>query len=279
MSLRINTNVSSLAAQKALGRTIEEQSKILGKLSSGSRIVRAADDAAGLAISDKLRAQIRSMDQAKRNTNDAISLVQIAEGSLEEISNILVRLRELAIQSSSDTIADTERVLTNVEFQSLKKEIQRISVVTDFNGQKLLDGTVPTFEFQVGIYNNAASDRIVYDSKMITSTLKALGITALSIDTKDNAQASLGSLDKAITQVSGKRAELGAVQNRLSSTTRNLENSVENLSAANSRIKDADFAVETANNTRYSILTNSGSAVLNQANNQMTQTVMKLLNF
>jgi flagellin len=236
MGLRINTNVTSLAAQRTLGVNNTEQASTLGKLSSGSRIVKAADDAAGLAISEKLRAQIRGVNQAERNANDGISLIQTAEGGLNESSNILVRLRELAVQSSSDTVGDAERKFTDLEYQNLKQEMERISQVTEFNGKKLLDGSGDKFDFQVGINNDDFQDRIKYDAAKQNSGLAALGVSELTVATKEGSQASLAKIDTAIQNVSGQRAELGAIQNRLSSTINNLQSSSENLSAANSRI-------------------------------------------
>lgn len=276
MGLRINTNVTSLAAQRTLGQNNVEQANTLGKLASGSRINRSADDAAGLAISEKLKAQIRGVNQAERNANDGISMVQIAEGGLNESSNILVRLRELAVQSSSDTVGDTERKYTDLEYQNLKQELERISQVTEFNGKKLLDGSGDKYEIQVGVNNDSFQDRIVYDAAKGNSSLDALGIAELSVGTKAASQTSLERIDQAINNISGQRAELGALQNRLTSTINNLQISSENLSTANSRIRDTDFASETAKSTRMNILTQAGSSVLAQANAQ-GQAALKLI--
>ena len=171
MGLRINTNVTSLAAQRTLGANNTEQASTLGKLSSGTRIVKAADDAAGLAISEKLKAQIRGVNQAERNANDGISMIQTAEGGLNESSNILVRLRELAVQSASDTVGDSERKFTNLEYQNLKQEMERISQVTEFNGKKLLNGSGDKYDFQIGINNDDFQDRIKYDAAKQNSSL------------------------------------------------------------------------------------------------------------
>ena len=276
MGLRINTNVTSLAAQRTLGVNNTEQSSTLGKLSSGTRIVKAADDAAGLAISEKLKAQIRGVNQAERNANDGISLIQTAEGGLNESSNILVRLRELAVQSASDTVGDPERKFTDLEYQNLKQEMERISQVTEFNGKKLLDGSGDKFDFQVGINNDDFQDRIKYDAAKQNSSLAALGVDELTVASKEGSQASLAKIDTAIQNVSGQRAELGAIQNRLTSTINNLQSSSENLSAANSRIRDTDFAAESAKNTKMNILTAAGTSVLSQANAQ-GQSALKLL--
>lgn len=276
MGLRINTNVTSLAAQRTLAANNTEQASTLGKLSSGSRIVKSADDAAGLAISEKLKAQIRGVNQAERNANDGISMIQTAEGGLSETSNILVRLRELAVQSSSDTVGDTERKYTDLEYQNLKQEMERISQVTEFNGKKLLNGSGDKFDFQVGINNDDFQDRIKYDAAKQNASLDALNVAELSVSSKEGSQASLAKVDMAIQNISGQRAELGAVQNRLTSTINNLQTSSENLSAANSRIRDTDFAAESAKNTKMNILTQAGTSVLSQANSQ-GQSALKLI--
>ena len=268
MSFRINTNVTSLAAQRTLGQNTKAQERTLSKLSSGSRIVRSADDAAGLAISEKLRGQIRSLDQAKRNTNDGISLIQVAEGGLTEISNILIRMRELSIQTASDTVGDAEREFTDLEYQNLKQEIERISQVTEFNGKKLLDGTGENYDFQVGINNNPNEDRISFSTENLNASTDSLDIAELGVLTKENAQEALAVLDKSIQKVSGQRAELGAKQNRMASTAQNLQVATENLSAANSQIRDTDYAQETAQTARYNILNSAGVSVLSQANSQ-----------
>lgn len=276
MGLRINTNPTSLSAQRTLGVNSDAQARSLGKLSSGTRIVRSADDAAGLAISEKLKAQIRGQAQAERNANDGISMIQTAEGGLSEIGNILIRMRELSVQAASDTVGDSERSFTDLEYQNLKQEIERISQVTEFNGKKLLDGTGDTYNFQIGINNDDFQDRINFNTEFINSTVSNLGVDGLSISDKEGAQTGLASLDEAIQKVSGQRAELGAKQNRLTSTVQNLQISSENLSAANSRIRDTDYAQETANNTRLNILSAAGTSVLAQSN-QQGQNALKLI--
>ena len=276
MGLRINTNVASISAQRSLGNTSKAKASTLEKLSSGSRIVKAADDAAGLAISEKMKAAIRGTNQAERNANDGISMIQTAEGGLNEVSNILVRLRELSVQSASDTVGDSERQFTDMEYQNLKQEVERISSVTEFNGKKLLNGEGDKYDFQIGINNDAFKDRISYDAGMINSTMGSLGIDDLSAASKEGAQDSLAVLDKAISSVSGFRAELGAKQNRLSSTVQNLQVSSENLSTANSRIRDTDYAAETAKSTKLNILSQAGSSVLGQAN-ATGQAALKLI--
>jgi flagellin len=262
MGLRINTNVLSLAAQRSLGVNNSKQQQTLERLSSGSRINKAADDAAGLAISEKMKAQIRGLQQAERNVGDGISMIQTAEGGLNEVSNILTRLRELSMQAASDTVNDTERGFTNLEYQNLKAEIDRISQVTEFNGNKLLDGSKGSYDIQIGINNDSFQDRIQFNAEAITSSTSSLGVGEIDISSKGGAQESLAILDNAIEMVSGKRAELGAKQNRLNSTMNNLEVFTENLSAANSRIRDTEFAEETAKNTKLNILNNANTVVL-----------------
>jgi flagellin len=245
-------------------------------MASGERITRAGDDAAGLAISENLKSQIRSTRQSKRNANDAISLIQTAEGGLSEISNIVIRLRELAVQSASDTIGDTERGFSDIEFQQLKEEIDRIARSNEFNDIHLLDGTGGQLEFQIGVNNDPILDRIRYDGTSADSTLAALGLTAETVSSKQGAQVTLKKLDNSLVQVNGVRANLGALQNRLSSIINNLGVSDENLSAANSRIRDVDIAQETANLTKNNILIQSGASVLSQAN-QYPNIALKLI--
>lgn len=266
MGFRIATNVQSLAAQRSLGNQRAAMNHQLEKLSSGERIVRAADDAAGLAISEKLRAEIRSNRQAQRNTQDAVSLVQVAEGGLNEISNILIRMRELSIQSASDTISDRERAFTDREVQALKLEVDRIANTTKFNDVDLLNGSGDKLEFQVGTGADATRNRIEYDPAAYNATVDSLGIEGVSTAKKVDSQENLMKLDEAIARVSSNRAGFGAMQNRLQSTFSNLQVSDENISAANSRIRDADVAMETAELTKRNILTQAGVATLAQAN-------------
>jgi len=276
MGLRINTNVASLAAQRNLGINKFNTDNNLRKLSSGERITRAADDAAGLAISEKLKGHIRGVRQARRNTDDGISLIQTAEGGLSEISNIIVRLRELAVQAASDTVGDTERGFSDIEFQQLKDEINRISKSSQFNGRQLLDGTGGVVDIQVGIHNNPTQDRISYDSNTTDATIETLGLLGETISHKEGAQLSLEKLDSALTRVNGVRANLGALQNRLQSTSTNLSVTDENFSAANSRIRDVDVAAETADLAKNNILNQASVSVLAQANNA-PQFALKLL--
>lgn len=268
MGLRIATNVSSLTSQRHLRETRSLLDQSLERLASGYRINRAGDDAAGLAISEKLRAKTRGLVQAQRNASDGISLVQVAEGGLGEIQNILVRLRELGVQAASDTIGPQERTYLDDEYQALKEEVDRIANVTEFNGTVLLDGTGGSLDFQVntGGLNLFGVDRISFDAFRADVNTDKLGLEELGVTTKEDAQRGLAVIDKAIENVSATRGELGAIENRLSSSIRNLGVSIENLSAANSRIKDVDLASETSELTKNSILVQAGTSILAQAN-------------
>ena len=268
MGLRIATNISSLTAQRHLRNTRSLLDRSLERLSSGYRINKAGDDAAGLAISEKLRAKTRGLVQAQRNASDGISLVQVAEGGLNEVSNILIRLRELGVQSASDTIGPEERKYLNEEFSALLEEVDRIANVTEFNGTYLLDGTGGTMDFQVntGGKNLLGVDRISFDAFKADVNVDKLGLEGTGVGRKVDAQSALSRIDAAIQNVSSIRGGLGAIENRLSSTIKNLSISIENLSAANSRIKDVDIAAETAEYTRNTILTQAGTSILAQAN-------------
>jgi flagellin len=276
MGLRIATNVTSLQAQRQLGLTRLDLDKTLERLASGSRINHAGDDAAGLAISENLRSQLRAMRQARRNANDGISLIQTSEGGLTEISNIIIRLRELAIQAASDTVGDPERVFVDREFQALKQEIDRIANVTQFNGTPLLNGKAGIFEMQIGIKNNPILDRIIYNGEKSDATLDALQLGGESVATKQGAQLSIGIIDDSLQRVSSVRADLGALQNRLQSTINNLAVTEENLAAANSRIRDSDMAEVVSHLTKNNILMQAGVSVLGNANNT-NQSAIKLL--
>jgi len=267
MGLTINTNVSALNAQNNLRRSKESLDSAFEKISTGQRINKSADDAAGLAMSENLKGQIRSLGQATRNANDGISFVQVAEGSLNEVSNILTRLRELSVQASSDTIGNKEREYVDVEVQQLKDEVQRIASVTKFNNVKMLNGEAPEVELQVGTGNDPFEDRLKLNLAENNVTLSNLGIDGISFKEKSGAQEAIGSIDNAINIVNSNRANLGATQNRLLSTVNNLQASTENLSAANSRVRDADIAREVSEMVRSNVLQQSGVAVLAQANN------------
>jgi flagellin len=278
MALSVLTNVASLNAQRNLSSTQKALSDSIGRLSSGMRINKAGDDAAGLGISENLKANIRSLSQAQRNANDGISMSQVAEGSMNEMQGIVSRMRELAVQSANSTLGSNERGYIQTEFTQLSSEINRIGAVTEFNGQKLLDGSASTgLTFQVGIHNST-NDRISMSiTKLTTSTLgSTVKIAAASLSTVANAQTAISVFDKAIQQLSQSRAKVGASQNRMQVTVSNLATSHENLSAANSRIRDVDVAEETANMTKSQILSQAGLAVLAQAN-QLPQSALSLL--
>ena len=274
MGMRVTTNIAAINAQRNLVGSQRMIQHSMAQLSSGNRINIAADDAAGLAISERLKAGIRSARQANRNANDGISMVQTAEGGLNEIGNIITRLRELGIQASSDTVGNTERGFINKEVDQLKSEIQRISVTTAWGTTKLLDGSTPVFDFQVGIYNKAEEDRISFNAAENNSSLDSLGLSGIDYTTKEGAQEA--ALDNAQTSVNGSRANLGALQNRLQSTVDNLSVYEENMSAANSRIRDTDVAQASSEMTRNNILLQAGTATLAQAN-QVNQLALKLI--
>jgi flagellin len=275
MALRINTNPVSLRAQQNLAKAQGALTSNVERLSSGLRINRAGDDAAGSSISSKLSSDVRGLKQASRNTNDAISVIQTAEGAMNEINGLLTRMRELAVQSSNGgTMTSSERAYIDQEFQLLESEINRIVNVTEFNGQKLIDGNMSSgVNFQVGM-NNTANDRIILSVADSDST--ALGLNDDVLTSQTGAQAAINALDTAIQSVATSRGTLGTTQNRLTVTLTNLANMHENLSAANSRIKDVDVASESASMTRNQILQQAGVAVLAQANS-LPQSALSLI--
>jgi len=276
MGLRIGTNTQSIAAQRDLGITHAAQQSSLEKVASGTRINRAADDAAGLAISEKMRANIRSIRQGVRNANDGVSMVQTAEGGMNEIGNILIRMRELSIQGASDTIGDNERGFIDKEVQQLKAEVDRNAMSTEFNGRKLLNGSGEKLDVQIGLHNNPEQDRFTIDTSKLNVTSNALGIGSISVADRTGAQENLDKLDTAISTLSGNRAEIGALQNRLQSSINSMNIYDENLSAARSRIYDVDMASETAELTKQNILSQAGVSVLSQAN-QNNMLALKLI--
>jgi flagellin len=262
MGLRINTNVSSLNTQRHLYNTTQKFAKSMEKLASGLRINRAGDDAAGLAISEGLKADIRALDQAARNAADGVSLVQTAEGSLDEVSSILLRMKELAEQSMTGTISDTERGYLDAEYTALQSEMDRIAGTTEFNGVSLLDGSLDV-DIQIGIGTTAADAINIAQATAMDSL--GLGVST-GVDTAANASTAMGEIDAAIETVSSARADFGSVQNRLEISVRNISGMSENLSAANSRIRDVDVAYETSKMTSYQILQQAGISMLSQAN-------------
>ena len=266
MGLRIGTNTQSIAAQRHLGKTNQGVQRSQEKLASGARITRAADDAAGLAIAEGMRAQIRSVRQDVRNAQDGVSMVQVAEGGMNEISNILIRFRELSIQAASDTISDRERGFIEKEVAQLRDEVSRISSSTEFNGRELLSGNGGVVEVQVGTGNDPFKDRFVYNTEETVTSLESLGLSGISVESKEQAQSNLEMIDDGISILSKNRADLGALQNRLESTISNLNIYDENLAAARSRIYDVDVASEVSQLTKKNILSQVGTTVLGQAN-------------
>ncbi len=274
MGLRINTNIGAMASARALQRSSQEQADSFQRLASGTRITKSADDAAGLSISEKLKSQIRSLGQAERNANDGVSFVQVAEGGMNEIGNMLIRLRELGIQAASDTIGDTERGFIDKEVQQLKSEIDRIANVTTFNGTPLLNGSVGhELSFHIGAQKG---DAIMFNPDSYNVTADKLGISGLDYKSADGARDALDTVDKAINLLSGSRAELGAQQNKLQATISNLAIQKENYSAANSRIRDTDVATESSKLISGNILQQAGVSVLAQANTA-PQSALRLL--
>ncbi len=269
--MRINHNIAALNTHRQLNSATNAQSKSMEKLSSGLRINRAGDDAAGLAISEKMRGQIRGLEQGSRNAQDGISMLQTAEGALNETHDILQRMRELSVQSSSDTNVTADRAAIDEEYQALATEIDRISKDTEFNTQKLWDGSTTVVDFQVGA-NTAQTISFTFSAQDTATIMGGAG----DLTSKANAQTELGKLDTAIAAVSTTRAQLGATQNRLEHTINNLNTSSENLTAAESRVRDVDMAKEMMEQTKNSILSQAAQAMLAQAN-QQPQGVLQLL--
>ena len=272
-NMSIRTNVVSIAAAGQLGRTNKVLSNSLSKISSGLRVGSASEDAAGLGVSTNLTTQVISTRQAMRNTNDGISIIQTAEASSNEVTDVLQRMRELAVQSASETLADSERSFISDEFSQLRSEVGRIAAVTEFNGLQLTDGTNSTISVQVGI-QNAGSSRI--DISLVDLTTSGLSIDALDLSSATGARNSLDSIDTALSSVNSLRSGFGASQNRLDSALNNSQVSVEALSAASSRIMDTDFAAETSNLTKMQIMQQAGVASLAQAKS-INQGVIALL--
>lgn len=273
MSLYVNTNVSALNAQRQLINSGNSLDSAFKRLSSGFRINSAADDAAGLQISNRLTSQIQGLDQAIRNANDGISLAQTAEGAMDEITTALQRIRTLAVQSQNGINNSADRVALQKEVSALKTEISRVATTTQFGGVALLNGTYSS-KFLVGA--NANQNISVNLSRTGGFGASGLSIGTLSVASVANASAALASIDSAIRTIDSKRADLGALQNRFQSTIRNLSNIVENVSAARSRIRDTDFAKETAELTRSQILQQASTTILSQAN-QRPQSALSLL--
>lgn len=276
MGVRINTNTMSINAQRNLRGSRARMESASEKLSSGHRINKSADDAAGLAISENLQGHIRSYGQAQRNAEDGISFIQVAEGGMNEIGTMIARMRELGVQAASDTIGPMERTYLDREVQQLKLEMQRLAEGTEYNGMKLLNGQGEKLDFQIGIRNDEFLDRISYNPSTTNVTLESLGLDSVEVASKEGAQASLTRLDDSIGILNSNRAQLGALQNRLNVTVSATAIAIENFSAARSRIRDADFANVTAEWAQSSMLQQAGLAVLSQAN-QAPNMALKLL--
>jgi len=267
MGLRISSNIASESVQKNLSKTTMNANTEMEKLSSGKRITKASDDAAGLAIATNLGAQTKGLVQATRNANDGISLVQTAEGGLNEVSNILVRLRELTVQAASDTVGEAERGFLNKEYQQLNKEVDRIADSTVFNGTHLLNGKSErgSLDFQVGAFDGE-QNRITFNADKTNARTENLGVAGSGIDSKESALDSMSTVDEAIQKLSGQRAELGAIQSRLQSTVANLQVQTINQEEARSTIEDVDVAHSTAKMASATVLKQAGIATLAQAN-------------
>lgn len=274
MGLRISTNVASINAQRQLGTQQKRGAHALAALSSGSRIVNAADDAAGLAISENIKGQTRGIAMARQNAFNAVSLVQVSEGGLNEINNILIRLRELGVQAASDNIGTDERKFLDTEARQLMEESDRIANTTRFGSKKLLDGSGEELEFHVGAFGD--KDNIISYAFKADARMDNLGTAGLSFDNKDGARSALEKVDKALLKLGGMRADFGAVQSRLNATVSNLDIQYENLSAANSRLRDADVAFESAEMASSNVLQSAAVSVLAQANQTPNQAIRLL---
>lgn len=274
--LQIMTNMASLGAQRGVAGNQKGLEKSLNELSSGSRINKAADDAAGLALSKEMNMDLRSAAQADRNTNDAISLVQIADGSFTELSGIVTRLREVGMMASSDTIQDEERRMLNREVVHLRAEMDRITESTRMVSRKLLNGQEGDVQIQVGIFGDMNNDKLKINLKDFDTRSANLGMTNVDFTTKEQAQKSIGDLDRAMQNLSARRATIGAIQNRLVSSIDNLGVQRQNVAQSQSTITDADIAVATANAAKGQIIQNAGVASLAQAN-QNQNLALKLI--
>lgn len=274
MGLRIKTNIASINAQRQLSTQQKRAEHSLAALSSGSRIVAAADDAAGLAISENIKGQTRGLAMARQNAFNAISLIQVSEGGLNEINNILIRMRELGVQAASDTVGDVERGFLDQEVQQLSFESDRIAKTTRFGNKQLLDGSGEELEFHVGPFGD--ENNIIRYALVADGTNSALGTDGMSIADKDSARAALTQVDDALLIIGKMRADFGAVQSRLNTTVSNLDIQFENLSAAGSRIRDTDVAYESAEVASSNVLQQAAVAVLAQANQQPAQALRLL---
>lgn len=277
MGLRINTNTAALHTQFQLRNNNKSIATTMERLSSGSKINRSADDTAGLANSENTRANIRGLKQSERNAQDGISFTQIAEGGLNQISNILLRLRDMSVQSASDTVSDANRELIALEYNHLLAEVDRLANSTEYNGTKLLSGIGKKIDFQINTKNSDQADRISFDPAQADVSTTSLGIEHSGVETKIIAQKSLDMIDGAISNISELRALFGSIQGRLSTASENIVTNIENLSASNSRIKDTDVAEESSELARKNLMLQAGTSILAQANQQPGQ-ALSLLN-
>lgn len=273
--LTVNTNMASANALNKLGKTTAKLKTSFERISSGLRINKASDDAAGLGMAENLDAAGKSLRQAMRNANDGVSVIEVAEGATNEVGNVIKRMRELAVQSSSETLDNTERAYIDDEFTQLAGEVDRIAAVTEFNGVQLSDGTATSLNVQVGI-NDSANDRIAITLGDLRATTLGVDATAIDLSSAAGAQAALTDLDAALDMVNGYRSDFGASQNRLESSIRNLGTYTESIQGAESRIRDADYAYETAEMSKLQIMAQAGVAVLGQAN-QLGQSALRLI--
>lgn len=275
--MRVSTNIHSMMAQRYVRAHTEEQAIEDSKLSSGDRIVRSAVDPAGLAISEVMRSKIRSNYQAERNSNDSISLMQVAEGSLATMQQMGSRLRELAMQAATDTVGDSERLVVDSEFQQLKQEVERLTVSTSFNGNHVIkSGGKSTYDLQVGINGLAELDRIQYDMSKVMDSSNNFGIKNVDLRSKISAQQSLGAIDKMMSDISASRAELGSVGNRINSVIQNLQVSRESLSASNSKIRDTDVAKEAGLKLQAQVAQSASLSMLKMSNDNPSS-ILKLI--
>lgn len=266
--MRVSTNLNSMTAQKYVRLHTDEQALEDSKLSSGERIVKSAVDPAGLAISETMRAKIRSNYQAERNSNDSISLMQVAEGSLGVMQQMGSRLRELAMQAANDTLGSSERMVIDGEFQHLKAEIERITLSTSFNGNNVIKDKNSVYDLQIGVHGLAEEDRIQYDMSKVMDSSNNFGIKSVDLKTKLSAQQSLGAIDKMMTDIGASRAQLGSIGNRITSVVQNLLVSRENLSSSNSKIRDADMALEIAQKMKSQVSQSASISMLKISNDQ-----------
>lgn len=274
--MRVSTNLNSMTAMKYVKQHTEELALEDKKLSSGDRIVQSSIDPAGLAISETMRAKIRSNQQAERNSNDSMSLMQVAEGSLGVMQGLGARLRELAMQAANDTLADGERNVIDAEFQHLKKEVERLTASTTFNGNHVIRGDNSVYDLQIGINGLADHDRIQYDMSKVMDSSNNFGIASVDLKTKVSSQQSLSKIDKMMTEIGASRAQLGSMNNRINSVISNLQVSRENLSASNSKIRDADYAKESADKMKNSIAQSASLSMLKISNDQPS-VILKLV--